>query len=83
MQTYIIRLVQTGDTVLGQMVCDWVASPPIFATVNRLRKVHYTWADGRGEISDKAMQRLRRMMPLTTYWHDKRCGRGRTLRPNA
>ena len=83
MNTYLISLVQSsGPTPIGVMVVDWIKSPPIYATVNSLRKVHYMWADGRGEIGEKAMQRLRRHYPLTVYWNDARTGRGRCLRPN-
>lgn len=76
MNTFLIRLVQSsGETPIGTVVVDWIATPPIFATVNGLRKTHYAWAGGRGEISDESMRQLRRRFPLVTYWQDCRAGR--------
>jgi len=80
----MIRLVQqSGPTPIGNMVVDWISSPPILATANRLGRVHFQWADGRGELGERAMQRLRRLYPLTMYWKDARTGRDRVLRSNA
>ena len=84
MKTYLIRLVQeSGPTPLGNIVVDWISTPPILATANRLRRVQFEWAGGAGLISEKSMASLRRRYPLTVYWHDARTGRGRELRSNA
>ena len=83
LKTYMIRLVkQSGPTPLGNMVVDWISTPPIQATVNNLRRVQFEWAGGAGPISEVSMARLRKQYPLTVYWHDARTGRDRVLRPN-
>ena len=83
MKTHLIRLVQqSGPTPIGNMVVDWISTPPILATLNSLRRVQFEWVGGAGLISDKSMARLRQLYPLTVYWHDARKGRGRVLRSN-